>query len=129
MDGGMIATGSECDPEHTLSLATHRKPPETRRGVRAPVPRGGRPRTGRGPGVSPRPAPCRYARVAVAGLVAGLVPARAAADAHVERDVQATARERRVGVRHLLADELLDLVALAGRDLEHELVMHLQEHA
>ena len=51
-----------------------------------------------------------------------LVPGITHADAHVERNVHLDRRA------HLTTDEILDLVALARRDLQHQLVVHLQQH-
>ena len=53
----------------------------------------------------------------------GVVPVHAQPDGHVERYVE------RVGRAHLLPDDLLDGVALAGSDLQHQLVMDLQQQA
>ena len=55
--------------------------------------------------------------------MAGILPGAAHADRHVER--------HREGERpaHALAHHGLDRLALTGSDLEHQLVMHLQEHA
>ena len=55
-------------------------------------------------------------------LVRGGVPAAAVADRHLERHVE------RVGAAHLVADQLLDLVAFPRRDLEQQFVVHLQQH-
>ncbi len=51
-----------------------------------------------------------------------LVPGPPDADAHVERHRQVDR------VAHPLADERLQRLALAGRHLEHEFVVHLQQH-
>src|SRR4051812_46294960 len=58
---------------------------------------------------------------ASAGSVTGFVPGLAVADGDIEGDVQL------VGRAHLAADYVLDLLAFAGCDLEHELVVDLQE--
>ena len=57
-----------------------------------------------------------------AASVSGFVPAVAGADGDVERDGQVG----RAG--HLLADQLLERVALAVGHLEHELVVDLEQH-
>src|SRR3954470_2190315 len=57
-----------------------------------------------------------------ATLVAGVVPGAAEPD----RDVHGHLAER-VGAGHLGAYQLLDRVALPRRDLEHQLVVHLQK--
>src|SRR4051794_25857388 len=54
--------------------------------------------------------------------VAGVVPSRADSDRDVERHIA-----ERVGAGHLLPHDLLDLLSLARRDLEHQLVVHLQQ--
>ncbi len=55
-------------------------------------------------------------------LVRRRIPAPAVADADLERHVE------RVGVAHLLTDQRLEGVPLARRDLEQQLVVHLQQH-
>ena len=55
--------------------------------------------------------------------VAGVVPGAADADAHVEGNVE------RVGATHLTTDEGLQLLTLTLGDLEHELVVDLQQQA
>ena len=55
--------------------------------------------------------------------VRGVVPGVPDADVDVERDVELG------GVAHLVADELLDVVALAVGDLEDELVVDLEQDA
>lgn len=53
--------------------------------------------------------------------VAGVVPGTADADAHVEGNVE------RVGATHLATDEGLQRLTLTLGDLEHELVVDLQQ--
>ena len=52
----------------------------------------------------------------------GLVPAVAGADGHVEGDLQLR------GTAHLLAHQRLEGLALAGEDLEDQLVVDLEQH-
>ena len=54
--------------------------------------------------------------------VSGVVPAAAGADRHVEGHGELG------GPAHLAADDLLERVALPRRDLEDELVVHLEQH-
>ncbi len=94
--------------------------------VQASQPQRARPVPGRRPGHRPRvdgpyrAAPTERLRER---SVRGLVPGAPEPDGHVQRHVEL------VGVAHLGAHQLLDLLALAGRDLEHEFVVHLQQQS
>ena len=65
---------------------------------------------------------CRRRPSSAERSVRGFVPARAGADRHVERDGQLGGRG------HLLAHEGLECLGLPRGHLEHELVVHLQQH-